>query len=220
MARLRTSLWLAGLALLGVVGLGAAEPADQSGPVFPANGTFFTPVTKPTPMFFKPPPEIPLLATSVNTGLSRIATSEYHEFFIVNGKLLASGGNRAGEMGLGHSEPTTYVHPQKVAVPEDLTFVEAAAGGYQSLAVDSTGRVWTWGNNAFGQRGDGSVPDAQTIASGKALKSWGVPTQLTADANGKDFGGKADPVVQVISTLWYDLARTASGGVFMWVIVG
>jgi alpha-tubulin suppressor-like RCC1 family protein len=123
-------------------------------------------------------------------------------------------------MGLGHSEPTTYVHPQKVAVPEDLSFVEAAAGGYQSLAVDSTGRVWTWGSNVFGQRGDGSVPDAEAIKAGKALKSWGVPVQLTADANGKDFGGKADPVVQVISTLWFNMARTAGGGVYMWGMNG
>jgi len=220
MKRPQTSLWLAGLTLLGAAALGAAEPADKSAPVFPANATYFSPVTKPTPMYIKPPPEIPLLTAPINTDLSRIATSEYHECFIVNGKLLAIGGNRAGEMGLGHSEPTTYVHPQKVAVPENLSFVEAAAGGYQSLAVDSTGRVWTWGNNAFGQGGDGSVPDAQTIASGKALKSWGVPTQLTADANGKDFGGKADPVVQVVSTLWFNMARSSSGGVYMWGMNG
>jgi alpha-tubulin suppressor-like RCC1 family protein len=220
MARIQTSLWLAALALLLPAGLGAAEPAGKDAPAVPVNGTFFTPVTKPTPMFFKPPPEAPLLAAPVNAGLSRIAPSEYHEFFIVNGKLLAIGGNRAGEMGIGHSEPITYVLPQKVAVPEDLTFVEAAAGGYQSVAVDSTGRVWSWGSNVFGQRGDGSVPDAETIKGGKALKSWGVPVQLTTDADGKDFGGKADPVVQVISTLWFNMARTTGGAVYMWGMNG
>jgi alpha-tubulin suppressor-like RCC1 family protein len=216
----RTSLWLVGLILLGVAGLSAAETETKGAAVFPANATFFTPVTKPTPMYLKPPPEIPLLTAPIHASLSRIAPSEYHEFFIVNGKLLAIGGNRAGEMGIGHSEPTTYVLPQKVAVPEDLTFVEAAAGGYQSVAVDSSGRVWSWGSNVFGQRGDGSVPDPAVIASGKALKSWGEPVQLTTDANGKDFGGKADPVVQVISTLWFNMARTASGGVYMWGMNG
>jgi alpha-tubulin suppressor-like RCC1 family protein len=209
MARLRTSLGLAALALLGA-----------AGQVPPDTGTLFTPVDRPTPMYVKPPPEIPLLKTPINAGLSRIGTSEYHEFFIVNGRLLTIGGNRSGEMGLGHADPSVYVNPQKVAVPEDVAFVEVAAGGYQSLAVDSTGRVWTWGNNVFGQRGDGSVPEAAAIASGKALKEWGVPVKLTVDAGGREFGGPSDPVVQVVSVLWFNLARTRGGGVYMWGMNG
>ena len=186
----------------------------------PPNGTYFTPVDKPTPLFFPPPPEPPLLPTPINSGLSRIATSEYHEFFIVDGHLLTIGGNRAGEMGLGHADPSAYVTPQKVLVPDGLAFVEAAAGGYQSLAVDAEGRVWTWGSNVFGQRGDGSVPDPAVIKSGKALKEWGLPVRLTVDAEGQDFGGPADPVRQVVSVLWFDLARTASGAVYVWGLNG
>jgi alpha-tubulin suppressor-like RCC1 family protein len=185
----------------------AEKPSGQT--------SFFTPVDKPTPMYFKPPPEAPLLKTPINTNLNWIGNSEYHEFFIIDGTLFGLGGTRAGMMGLGDTIPTAYVLPQRVHLPEKTVMVAAAAGGYQSLGIDASGRVWSWGHNTFGQRGDGSLPKP-----GTDNKEWGVPTQLTTDAAGKDFAGPADPATQVLSVLWYVLACTKGGAVYMWGMNG
>lgn len=93
------------------------------------------------------------------------------KFFILDGTLFGLGGTRAGMMGLGDTIPTAYVLPQRVHLPEKSIMVAAAAGGYQSLGIDATGRVWAWGHNGFGQRGDGSLPKP-----GTDNKEWGVPT--------------------------------------------
>ncbi|MBI5834191.1 MAG: hypothetical protein HZB16_18000 [Armatimonadetes bacterium] len=184
------------------------------------DGSIFEPVDKPTAMYFAPPAEAPLLASPINTSLSTIATSEYHELLIIDDRLWAIGSNRAGMMGLGHAAPEVHTRPARVKVPDDQTFVTAAAGGYQSLAVDAQGRVWSFGGNQFGQRGDGSVPRPETLATAKAEDTWGVPVMLTSDADGQPFGGPADPVAQVISVLWFNLALMRSGAVYFWGMNG
>jgi alpha-tubulin suppressor-like RCC1 family protein len=35
--------------------------------------------------------------------------------------------------------------------------ISIAAGGYNSLALKSDGTVWAWGNNRYGQLGDGTT---------------------------------------------------------------
>ena len=77
----------------------------------PPDGTFFTPVNEPTRMYFKPPPEAPRLPQPINPGLTLIAPNEYHEFFIIDGKVSAIGGNRSGMMGLGNADPSPHPRP-------------------------------------------------------------------------------------------------------------
>jgi alpha-tubulin suppressor-like RCC1 family protein len=48
------------------------------------------------------------------------------------------------------NRPVQVVQPVEVA-----RFVAVAAGGYHSLALDDTGRIWSWGNNDIGQLGIG-----------------------------------------------------------------
>ena len=36
----------------------------------------------------------------------------------------------------------------KVHVPKDVTFVTVSSGGYASYGIDSTGRLWAWGDNS------------------------------------------------------------------------
>lgn len=188
---------------------------DAGAPTPPAaHGTYFTPVDMPTPMVVEPPAERALLSCAINGQLDAIGTSEYHEFFILDGKLWAIGGNRGGEMGLGDANPSPHVTPQAVDVPDEVRFRAVAAGGYQSLAADRDGYVWTWGTNAYGARGDGTL----TVDGNDP--SQGVPVKLTVDKDGAPFGGPADPVVQVLSSLWFQLARTASGQLYVWGLAG
>lgn len=49
----------------------------------------------------------------------------------------------------------TFGTPVPLDVPTGVTFVVAAATGH-ALALDEEGPAWSWGDNLFGQLGDGS----------------------------------------------------------------
>lgn len=193
---------------------------DAAYVVPPPHASFFTPVTTPMPLYFPPPAEPPLLATTLHTDLQRIATSEYHVLFVVGGRLLGIGSNRAGELGQGHAAPTVTLQPTPIHVPDGLAFVDASAGGYQSLAIDADGYVWSFGGNRYGQRGDGTMPSANEIATGTIDDVCGIPVKLTVDADGASFGGASDPIVDVESTLLFDVALSRAGNVYAWGLNG
>ena len=96
---------------------------------------------------------------------------------------------RAGELGLGNIDPSVQVPPILIKLPPDLRFIDVAGGGYQGLAADSTGHVWTWGSKLFGQRGDGVAVDKTK----KSPELWcdGTPFRIPQDSTGKDFDGEA-----------------------------
>lgn len=142
-------------------------------------------------------------------GLQTIAPGEYHIFYLVDGKILTIGSNRADELGLGVEGAASRVIPQLVAVPAELRFVDVAAGGYHSLAADSAGRVWTWGSNFFGQRGDGTPAGAPGTS---VPKDSPTPQMIRTDSTGKPFDG----VVKVGSMLWFNMAVKKDGTVWVW----
>ncbi|MBJ6765973.1 hypothetical protein JGU66_34905 [Myxococcaceae bacterium JPH2] len=80
-------------------------------------------------------------------------------FYLVNGRVLVIGSNRAGQLGVGHANPYNQVPPVDIALPAELRFKDVAGGGFQSVALDVQGRVWTLGQNRYGQRGDGTTND-------------------------------------------------------------
>jgi len=49
---------------------------------------------------------------------------------------------------LGDGSNTNQPSPVRVDVPTGVTFVSVAAGGQQSFGIDTTGRVWHWGNGS------------------------------------------------------------------------
>lgn len=192
----------------------AADPG-----VAPPHGTYFTPITAPTPMFVEPAAEAQLLCTAINADLDQIATSEYHEFFIRDGVLVALGGNRAGEMGIGNANPSTNLTPLPVALPSDVRIADVSAGGYQSVAADTEGYLWAWGSNKYGARGNGAPATTEELMN-MFPDIDGVPVKLTQDANAAVIGGPSDPIVQVISVLMYSAALSTSGKVYTWGFQG
>lgn len=101
------------------------------------------------------PVPIPLGASCVS-----VATGSRHTCAVTTeGDLLCWGWNRSGQLGIGNADE--YVpSPTRVT---NLTAVTAhSAGGYHHCAVLQDSSVWCWGNNSYGQVGDGSTENSSS----------------------------------------------------------
>jgi alpha-tubulin suppressor-like RCC1 family protein len=67
------------------------------------------------------------------------------------GVVWAWGSSDNGQLGLGRTPSTVFA--LTVTFPETVVIKAIAAGRAHSLALDSAGFVWAWGNNHFGQLG-------------------------------------------------------------------
>jgi len=127
-----------------------------------------------------------------------LATGGEHTLMVSEGRVFAWGNNTFGQLGDGKGGLGVISRaPVKVSQPTGLAGVIAVATGHQhSLALDSHGAVWAWGNNTFGQLGDGSIIDRMT-----PVKLTGIFTgRITAIAAGND----------------HSIALDASGEMWVW----
>ena len=100
------------------------------------------------------------VAVSGLTGVTAIAAGADHSLALLsNGKVMAWGTNRGGDLGNG----TTMQSDVPVEV-EGLTEVTAiAAGEGYSLALRKNGTVMAWGENEWGTLGDGSEAESSDV---------------------------------------------------------
>ena len=144
--------------------------------------------------------DIPICISDVSTNLVNIkeisAGGSHTVALDENGKVYAWGSNGYGQLG---NVTTTSSRP--ICISDILTNLvnikEISAGGSHTVALDENGKVYVWGNNYFGQLGDGTttssdIPICISDISGndlynqKALKisangSWNV----MIDSNGE-----------------------------------
>ncbi|MDQ0647255.1 alpha-tubulin suppressor-like RCC1 family protein [Microbacterium natoriense] len=71
-----------------------------------------------------------------------------------DGNAYAWGNNESGQLGDGGT--TNTVTPVRVSTPAGLTFTHLEAGDQHSLALGFDGKAYAWGDNRYGQLGDGS----------------------------------------------------------------
>ena len=117
---------------------------------------------------------------SMSSPVGALAAGRAHSVAILaDGSLRAWGGNSRGQLGVIGGDSAT---PVEVLVPlaGDQAIAAVAAGDLHSLALRSDGTVWTWGDNASGQLGDGTfdsspvprqvpgLPEIVAIAAGGA----------------------------------------------------
>lgn len=86
--------------------------------------------------------------------VAMVSCGLYHTIICtVAGELLSCGKNDYGQLGLGHSRQVKV--PTPTAMPNEV-FCFVACGYYHSVAISTSGRVFTFGRNDYGQLGIGS----------------------------------------------------------------
>ena len=86
------------------------------------------------------------------SGGSLVGGQEVHA---VAGAALAWGGNGSAQLGDGSSAARTA--PVGVGLPAGSSVVQIAGGSNHALALLADGTVWAWGDNTYGELGDGST---------------------------------------------------------------
>jgi alpha-tubulin suppressor-like RCC1 family protein len=137
---------------------------------------------------------VPVQLPAGTTITAIAAGADFSLALTSSGTMLAWGGNEYGELGDG----TTLVRhlPVPVKLPANTTIKAIAAGSDFSLALTSSGTMLAWGDNGYGQLGDGTsvvrhLPVRVKLPAGTTIK---------AIAAGSDFS----------------LALTSSGTVLAW----
>ncbi|HPC82152.1 MAG TPA: PKD domain-containing protein [Thermoanaerobaculaceae bacterium] len=99
--------------------------------------------------------------------LVAVASLGYHNLAVrSDGRVLSWGDNQSGQLGYS-TQWVVSVEPQEVPGLTDI--VAVAAGRWHSLALSSSGEVWAWGSNAWGQLGSGSTVSRTTPARVEGL---------------------------------------------------
>ncbi|CAM2927583.1 Ig-like domain repeat protein [Saccharomonospora xinjiangensis] len=132
------------------------------------------------------------VATQIPAGvtITSIAAGAGHSLALDStGAVWAWGYNVAGQLGDGTYNDSTV--PVATQIPAGVTITAIAAGNYHSLALDSTGAVWAWGYNSYGQLGDGTTvwrntPVATQIPGGVTITgiAGGYLHSLALDSTG------------------------------------
>ena len=96
-----------------------------------------------------PPREITMLGS-----VERIFAGSFASFAIKDAKLYAFGDNRYGQLGLGDEAPDVIEIPEEVSLPSVKSLAVSPFSGLSStvFAVDTAGRLWTWGDQIKGAR--------------------------------------------------------------------
>lgn len=130
----------------------------------------------------------------------QLAGGNNHSLFAVNdGELWGVGNNTYGQLGNGTNENSLYT-PTKVVFPEDTEIVDFSTVQNFSLAVDGEGQVWGWGDNYYGQLGNGTTTPLNTRSP--------TPTKAVLPD-----GVKA---VAVSTGFSHSLALTDTGEIYAW----
>ncbi|MGX7671088.1 RCC1-like domain-containing protein [Plantactinospora sp. DSM 117369] len=111
-----------------------------------------------------------------------------------DGRVFAWGRNNSGQLGLG--DTNRRLTPVQVTFPAGTVITAIAVHNVHNVALTSIGQIYTWGDNTFGQIGDGTATDRRT------------PTLIPLP------GGAA--TAAVAAGAFHTLAMTSTGGAYAW----
>ena len=133
--------------------------------------------------------------------VTQVAAGGFHSLALTStGQLYAFGDNDAGQLGSATSSTGANPTPTQVTLPGATGSVtEIAAGEFFSLAVTSTGQLYAFGENHYGQLGN-------TI-NNLTSEPNATPTLVTLP-------GASGPVTQIAAGMSHSLARTSTGQLY------
>ena len=144
----------------------------------------------------------PLVLPGASGPVSEIAAGEDHSLAVTSaGQLYAFGSNRFGQLGNPASSGTELANPTplRVSLPGARgPVVQVAAGFAHSLALTSTGQLYAFGSNEFGQLGS---------ADNSGTSNPTPPAQVVLP-------GATGPVSQIAAGAFHSLALTSTGQLY------
>ncbi len=148
------------------------------------------------------PTPAPLVLPGAGGPVSEIAAGEDHSLAVTStGQLYAFGSNRFGQLGNPAGSGTELANPTplRVSLPGAAgPVVQVAAGFAHSLALTSTGQLYAFGSNEFGQLGSAGN-------SGTSNPTPPTPVLLP---------GATGPVSQIAAGAFHSLALTSTGQLY------
>lgn len=133
-----------------------------------------------------------------------VGEGEYQVFFLDRDRHLFGCGANLGNLGVGLKGKVGLALPV-VVTPSDLTFRAVAGGLHGGAAVDINGNVWTFGDNAQGQLGNGTTDKS------------GIAVRVTVDSLGNPFDNVVDICAYFVaneSNGWYAIKK--DGSLWIW----
>jgi alpha-tubulin suppressor-like RCC1 family protein len=118
--------------------------------------------------------------TAVAAGVRfvSVSTGSFHTCALTSeGSLYCWGRNFDGQLGTGNT--VTRNNPTAVIMPVDVSFASIDAGGNYTCALTTTGTIYCWGRNEYGQLGNGTTasstnPLALSLSAGVPIESISV----------------------------------------------
>ncbi len=116
---------------------------------------------------------IPVAVQTRSTGFSKIVTGSRHTCALSGvGAVYCWGDGTDGQLGQGNFISRTVIVNGVVGI---LDAVELAAGQYHSCAIRADGSMWCWGQNTYGQLGNGLTANSHTPVEVAGLTNASVP---------------------------------------------
>jgi uncharacterized repeat protein (TIGR02543 family) len=124
------------------------------------------------------------------------------------GRVYTWGNNVYAELGIGTKDYDTHSNPIRITgnfyLEEDETIVEVVAGDSHSSIITSLGNLYTWGCNNYGQLGDGTSVERNTVAE--------ITNQFNLEVG--------ETIFKVSLGKFHSSAITSYGRIFTWGLNG
>ena len=151
------------------------------------------------------------VANSGGTTYKAISVSQDYVLALDgNGHVWSWGTNEDGNLGLTTNQPFVNV-PTQMAMPPGTAFTSVVAGLDHAVALDSSGRIWVWGDDVEGDLGVNisDIPDAP----GSCQATTGAPCTTTPLLVNTQPGVTFTSVAASAS---YSAAVDSSGRIWTW----
>ena len=118
---------------------------------------------------------------NIDESVAEVAGGETFSIALdTEGHVWSWGNNTNGSLGRELDGETATGTPGKISVTDDVQFASVAAsyGGNAVAAVDTSGRIWTWGNGPIGRSGDPAIPARIVSTTDIAAANGGIDIDI------------------------------------------